>query len=290
AFTRACFGTTKYCHAWLRNITCSNPDCLYLHDIGSHWDGFTKDEMISACTRGLWTCSLSNYSTSSKLVSFSLSILTYYYFFFQNSSIQVKGSSNISAEKSNALPAAASWGLHGSNCQILASSIQCSQTPATQNTQAINNSSLPSLLTTSTKQPSARDDEMVITSKVPESKEDGRSTSGSLEPLRLDTRADSRLTSSLEIVNNVDNAIVTSKPVEQIKMADLDDRSSQLVSMRSDFDRQQQTLLSSTQVALVMIGTSQVPSSCLSDSLAVALEDKERGSVGPYDLLAKVIV
>lgn len=31
--------------------TCSNPDCLYLHDIGSHGDGFTKDEMISACTR-----------------------------------------------------------------------------------------------------------------------------------------------------------------------------------------------------------------------------------------------
>jgi len=25
---RACFGTTKYCHAWLRNITCGNPDCL----------------------------------------------------------------------------------------------------------------------------------------------------------------------------------------------------------------------------------------------------------------------
>lgn len=31
------------------------------------------------------------------------------FFFFKNSSIQVKGSSNISAEKSNALPAAASW-------------------------------------------------------------------------------------------------------------------------------------------------------------------------------------
>ncbi|CAK9170192.1 unnamed protein product [Ilex paraguariensis] len=48
---RACFGTTKYCHAWLRNVPCSNSDCLYLHDIGSQEDSFTKDEIISAYTR-----------------------------------------------------------------------------------------------------------------------------------------------------------------------------------------------------------------------------------------------
>ncbi|GMG98826.1 hypothetical protein Nepgr_000666 [Nepenthes gracilis] len=48
---RACFGTTKYCHAWLRNVPCTNPDCLYLHEIGSQEDSFTKDEIISAYTR-----------------------------------------------------------------------------------------------------------------------------------------------------------------------------------------------------------------------------------------------
>ncbi|KAI9076163.1 hypothetical protein K1719_041861 [Acacia pycnantha] len=48
---RACFGTTKYCHAWLRNMPCSNPDCLYLHEIGCQEDSFTKDEIISAYTR-----------------------------------------------------------------------------------------------------------------------------------------------------------------------------------------------------------------------------------------------
>ncbi|XP_022634179.1 uncharacterized protein LOC106756133 isoform X2 [Vigna radiata var. radiata] len=47
---RACFGTTKYCHAWLRSVPCSNPDCLYLHEIGSQEDSFTKDEIISAYT------------------------------------------------------------------------------------------------------------------------------------------------------------------------------------------------------------------------------------------------
>ncbi|XP_012572771.1 uncharacterized protein [Cicer arietinum] len=47
---RACFGTTKYCHAWLRNAPCTNPDCLYLHEVGSQEDSFTKDEIISAYT------------------------------------------------------------------------------------------------------------------------------------------------------------------------------------------------------------------------------------------------
>ncbi|KAI7994030.1 Protein ILITYHIA, partial [Camellia lanceoleosa] len=49
----ACFGTTKYCHAWLRNVSCSNPDCLYLHEIGTQEDSFTKDGIISAYTRCL---------------------------------------------------------------------------------------------------------------------------------------------------------------------------------------------------------------------------------------------
>ncbi|KAJ6330892.1 hypothetical protein OIU76_009482 [Salix suchowensis] len=48
---RACFGTTKYCHAWLKNTPCSIPDCLYLHDFGSEEDSFTKDDLVSAFTR-----------------------------------------------------------------------------------------------------------------------------------------------------------------------------------------------------------------------------------------------
>ncbi|KAI4300227.1 hypothetical protein L6164_033625 [Bauhinia variegata] len=48
---RACFGTTKYCHAWLRNVSCSNRDCLYLHDYGSQEDSFTKDELVLAFAR-----------------------------------------------------------------------------------------------------------------------------------------------------------------------------------------------------------------------------------------------
>ncbi|XP_071717937.1 uncharacterized protein [Rutidosis leptorrhynchoides] len=48
---KACFGTTKYCHAWLRNTPCTNADCLYLHEFGAQEDSFTKDEIITAYTR-----------------------------------------------------------------------------------------------------------------------------------------------------------------------------------------------------------------------------------------------
>ncbi|CAL5207188.1 unnamed protein product [Lathyrus oleraceus] len=48
---RACFGTTKYCHAWLRNVPCNNRECLYLHDHGAHEDSFTKDELVLAFAR-----------------------------------------------------------------------------------------------------------------------------------------------------------------------------------------------------------------------------------------------
>ena len=44
---RACFVTTKYCNAFLRYQQCSNPDCLYLHDMGSDNDSFTKEEMLA---------------------------------------------------------------------------------------------------------------------------------------------------------------------------------------------------------------------------------------------------
>eukprot|EP00897_Mesotaenium_endlicherianum_P001686 jgi/Mesen1/1545/ME000134S00663 len=44
---RACFGTTKYCNAWLKNMPCNNPDCLYLHEIGTQEDSFTKEEMLA---------------------------------------------------------------------------------------------------------------------------------------------------------------------------------------------------------------------------------------------------
>ncbi|KAF5208352.1 Ccr4-not transcription complex subunit [Thalictrum thalictroides] len=126
---RACFGTTKYCHTWLRNMPCSNPDCVYLHEIGSQEDSFTKDEIVSAYTRSRVqqitgaTNNLERRSgdvlpppvdefsisgtASSKPISRSPS---------DNPSSQLKCSPpNSSSGRSISLPAAASWGLRASN-------------------------------------------------------------------------------------------------------------------------------------------------------------------------------
>eukprot|EP00887_Chlorella_sp_A99_P001407 scaffold8.g1407.t1 len=41
---RACFGTTKYCSAFLKGLPCNNPECLYLHEIGGRGGGGARGE------------------------------------------------------------------------------------------------------------------------------------------------------------------------------------------------------------------------------------------------------
>lgn len=42
---RASFGTTKYCNNFIRGMSCNNPECVYLHDLGEEEDRFTKLEI-----------------------------------------------------------------------------------------------------------------------------------------------------------------------------------------------------------------------------------------------------
>ena len=42
---RASFGTTKYCNNFIRGAPCSNPECVYLHELGDDDDRFTKEEI-----------------------------------------------------------------------------------------------------------------------------------------------------------------------------------------------------------------------------------------------------
>ncbi|EJD46065.1 hypothetical protein AURDEDRAFT_164723 [Auricularia subglabra TFB-10046 SS5] len=42
---RASHGTTKYCMSFLRNVNCSQPGCLDLHDWGDERDCFTKEDL-----------------------------------------------------------------------------------------------------------------------------------------------------------------------------------------------------------------------------------------------------
>jgi CCR4-NOT transcription complex subunit 4 len=44
---KACFGTTKYCNAFLKGVPCNNQDCLYLHDIAEAGDSFSKEDMMA---------------------------------------------------------------------------------------------------------------------------------------------------------------------------------------------------------------------------------------------------
>ncbi|KAJ6793711.1 Uncharacterized protein M6B38_234585 [Iris pallida] len=53
---KACFGTTRYCHVWLKNLSCNNPSCSYIHRTVPQEDICTKEEVASACTR-LQQCS-----------------------------------------------------------------------------------------------------------------------------------------------------------------------------------------------------------------------------------------
>ncbi|VVB04700.1 unnamed protein product [Arabis nemorensis] len=130
---KACFGTTKYCHAWLRNAACNNPDCLYLHEVGSQEDSFTKDEIISAYTRVQQITGATNtmqYRSGSMLPP----PLDAYCSDSSTAKPIAKVSSTTAASapkgyppsgssgRSTALPAAASWGTRVTNQHSLATS------------------------------------------------------------------------------------------------------------------------------------------------------------------------
>lgn len=152
---RACFGTTKYCHAWLRSVPCTNPDCLYLHEIGSQEDSFTKDEIISAYTRSRVQqitgatydmqrrsgnflpppaddyCNESSSSWAKPISKSPTNIST--------SSARVSPPSS-SSGRSVALPAAASWGTRASSSQPPAASTLCSNGPSKQKAESCSGS------------------------------------------------------------------------------------------------------------------------------------------------------
>jgi len=48
---RASFGTTKYCNNFLRNLPCTNPECLYLHELGDSEDRYTREEIQTGASK-----------------------------------------------------------------------------------------------------------------------------------------------------------------------------------------------------------------------------------------------
>ncbi|KAI7729396.1 hypothetical protein M8C21_024333 [Ambrosia artemisiifolia] len=144
---RACFGTTKYCHAWLRSMPCTNPDCLYLHEFGSQEDSFTKDETISEYTRGRVQQII---GATNEMQRRSGNILPPAADDYSNNSMSswvkpidktttndsansMKGSPpNNSSGRPVALPAAASWGTRATNSRSFAANVVSSNGPSKQ--------------------------------------------------------------------------------------------------------------------------------------------------------------
>ncbi|KAL0735212.1 hypothetical protein Bca4012_011422 [Brassica carinata] len=151
---KACFGTTKYCHAWLRNAACVNPDCLYLHEVGSQEDSFTKDEIISAHTRSR----VQQITGATNLLQHrSGSMLPPPLDAFCSDSSSAKPIVNVpasqnaasvprysppsgsgSSSRSTALPAGASWGSHIANQQSLETPVTSNGSSEIQRTTSVN--------------------------------------------------------------------------------------------------------------------------------------------------------
>ena len=44
---RASYGTTKYCMAFLRGVSCQDHSCMNLHEWGDEKDCFTKEDLTT---------------------------------------------------------------------------------------------------------------------------------------------------------------------------------------------------------------------------------------------------
>ncbi|XP_020693897.2 uncharacterized protein LOC110107830 isoform X2 [Dendrobium catenatum] len=174
---RACFGTTKYCHSWLRNMTCSNPDCLYLHDIGCQDDSFTKDEIISAYSRSrVPQVALNNLQRRAGKVlpppadelgtNGTASSKTCLRMSSNNTTNHAK-SANVSSGRSIVLPASASWGSRISTKCPPTMTSPCFQNPVKQKPEFCSSSSLYSSVS-SIKCISGWDDHVSVLSNTPD--------------------------------------------------------------------------------------------------------------------------
>ncbi|RVW56780.1 CCR4-NOT transcription complex subunit 4 [Vitis vinifera] len=132
---RACFGTTKYCHQWLRNV-------------GQQITGATNN--LQRRSGNMLPPPADEYCNNSS-ASMGKPITKN----ASNNSVSIaKGSPpNSSSGRSNALPAAASWGMRSSNSQTMASSLSCGNGPFKQKPDSFSGSVAFSSAVTSTTLP-----------------------------------------------------------------------------------------------------------------------------------------
>ncbi|KAL6875666.1 hypothetical protein ACP4OV_013179 [Aristida adscensionis] len=291
---RACFGTTKYCHAWLRNMMCGNPDCLYLHDVGSQEDSFTKDEVISAYTRTRvpqMASSVSQRRSGTVLPppgdDFSYSAVVSARHTAKNGTLSTTNQPRLSPPNSSSgrstLPPAASWGHRDLNARTTATAVSSSQSLTKSKPEPLSNSFSSSLTVSSTRLPSSWNDDIGTEPKTYKgrqvSEQDSSSkTSNTYKPgIAKETQALSSLESSLDIdfstipsAWNDDDIVVSdgmSKVSNENQVTDGNGKLAHLVSKSPILHKKGTTVNTSS------IGPHSV------SSLAVSKSDRKTGDV-----------
>ncbi|CAN1249402.1 CCR4-NOT transcription complex subunit 4, partial [Linum perenne] len=202
---KAYFGTTKYCHAWLRNVPCTNSDCLYLHEVGSQEDSFTKDEIISAHTRSRVQQITGVTSNLSRRSGSMLPPPALDYSYDTSASVPLKNATNQSTvgasckgsppngscSRSAALPAAASWGMRASNQSQSITSLNGPSKPKPMADTVFNNNGLPAAVPT-TVQSSAAVGDMKATWNEGGQSLNSKAKPDLLRPIKQHVRGDSR--------------------------------------------------------------------------------------------------
>ncbi|XVF20181.1 hypothetical protein REPUB_Repub11eG0175900 [Reevesia pubescens] len=286
---KACFGTTKYCHAWLRNVPCSNPDCLYLHEIGSQEDSFTKDEIISAYTRvqqitgatnnmqwragNMLPPPLDDYCPNNS-ASAAKSIAKNDP---NNMAVSIpKGSPpNGSSVKSIALPAGASWGMRALN-QPQSAGLACSNGPSKQKSDTVS-STLPfSSAVTNSNQACTLHDDVI---KKPSEEINAMHMKGKpdlLKPLNQNAGLDFQ-TTALEKPTSPDGVAASKSLSSQLSCPPTSNYNDQVTNISSNitsstFDHAGQSFISSSEIAGSISSTDGKIQSLCSDMSTLTLD------------------
>ncbi|KAG2585143.1 hypothetical protein PVAP13_6KG373500 [Panicum virgatum] len=284
---RACFGTTKYCHAWLRNLTCGNPDCLYLHEVGGQEDSFTKDEVISAYTRVPQMASSVSQRRAGTVLpppvdDFSYSAVVSAKHTIKNGTLNTNNQPRLSPPNSSSgrstLPPASSWGHRDFNARTTANGVTSTQSQTKSKSEPQINSFSSSSTIASTVIPSSWNDDTSTAPEMPEgwqvSEQD--SASKTIEPYKPGIVKETHSLSSLDIdfstipsAWNDDDIVVSdgmSKGSEEIQAAKENGKLTHLASKSPISPKKD----------LTMNITSKHPSDFVSD-LAISKSDVKTG-------------
>uniref|UniRef100_A0A0D9XN31 RNA binding (RRM/RBD/RNP motifs) family protein n=1 Tax=Leersia perrieri TaxID=77586 RepID=A0A0D9XN31_9ORYZ len=199
-------------------MTCGNPDCLYLHDVGSQEDSFTKDEIISAYTRSRvpqMASSVSQRRSGTVLPppadDFSYSAVVAAKHPIKNGITNTANQSRLSPPNSSSgrstLPPAASWGHRDMNTRTALTGVASSQSLTKSKVDPQSNSISSSSIVSNTKLPSSWNDD---TSTVPKTMEGRDSLSKTLKPYKPGIAKETQALTSLESSLDIDFSTIPS--------------------------------------------------------------------------------